>query len=119
MATPLKVGAVTITAVFDGVAASTGMTVSSARLTSIAITPADITIAVGTRMQLIATGTYADGYTGDVTKTVKWTSSDKSIASVINNPRKRRAQLRGVSTGTATITAVLRGVSGSATVTVN
>ncbi len=51
-------------------------------LASIAVTPANPTIATGTTQQFTATGTYADGTTQDITATASWSSSLSAIASV-------------------------------------
>ena len=53
-------------------AASRTMTVSSKTLVSIAVTPANPTIAAGLTTQMTATGTFSDGSTGDLTDDVTW-----------------------------------------------
>jgi hypothetical protein len=82
-------------------------------LTSIAVTPANPTIAVGATQQFVATGTYADGSTQNLTSQAAWTSSNLTVATV---------DVAGlaVSTGagTASLAATLNGVTGSATLTV-
>lgn len=119
LATPLKAGTTTISAYFNGIVATTTVTVSSANLSTLSVTPAGATISKGSRVQMVATALYADGFTGDVTKTARWTSSDRKVAGVTNSPKKRRGVLIGVNTGAATITATLQGVSGDTSITVN
>ncbi len=131
LATPLRAGGTTISATFAyaGVTTSsqTGLTISSAALTGITITPANPTLAVGKTLQLKATGNYAGGLTQDLTNSVNlaWSSSDSKIATVINVPKKNKGLAQGVSAGgPVTITAKLtksigKGVSGTTTVTVN
>ena len=80
-------------------------------LVSIAVTPASYsTLAVGGTQQFTATGTYSDASTGDLTTQVTWTSSDTTKATVNSTGLGT-----GIAYGSATITASLGGVSGSAT----
>ena len=48
---------------------------TSAGLVSIAVTPANPSIALGTNQQFTATGTYTDGSTLNLTGSVTWSSS--------------------------------------------
>ncbi len=83
-------------------------------LSSIFITPAATTVAISGSQQLIATGTYSDGSKNTLTgDTVGWSTSDNTVATVTNG-----GLVKGVATGTATITATDQGVSGTAAVTV-
>jgi len=49
-------------------------------LTSMAIGPANLSLAPGQSYQMVATGTYSDGSTGDITGKSVWTSTDQSVA---------------------------------------
>jgi uncharacterized protein YjdB len=127
LVTPLKAGATTISATFvsAGISGSTGLTVSSAALTGIVITPANPNVAVGKTLQFTATGIYNGGLTQDLTTSVNltWTSSNNAVATVNNVPKKNKGQAKGVSAGTATIKASVRrgagnGISGTTTLTV-
>jgi hypothetical protein len=61
---------------------TTGVT-SSAKLTSIAITPeTPDNLKVGAIQQFTAIGTYSDGTTADITDQVLWASSDTSVSTV-------------------------------------
>ena len=51
-------------------------------LTSLAVTPANMSVSAGTKQQMKATGTFSDGSTSDLTASVTWTSSDTSLATV-------------------------------------
>lgn len=113
LATGKSVGSTTIKGTFSGLSASTTLTVNASNLNSIAITPADGSIAPGTRMQLKATGTFNDGSTRDVTFLTSWNSSNSAIASVSGS-----GVAAGVSAGTVTATATLGSVSGSTSFTV-
>jgi hypothetical protein len=70
-------GSVTISATLNGATGSTVLTVgTSSSLVSLAITPANATIAVGTQQQFTLTGTYGDGTHVDLTKSAFWLSSN-------------------------------------------
>jgi outer membrane protein assembly factor BamB len=82
-----------------------------AALVSIAVTPAAPTISVSKSLQLTATGTYSDNSVQDVTAQVTWKSLDTAKATV-----DATGLVTGVDYGSATVTATLGAVSGSATV---
>jgi hypothetical protein len=87
------------------------------KLISIAVTPANPSIALGQAEQFTATGTYSDSSTKDITASVVWSSSAKPVATVSNVPRsKGKATSKGA--GTATIMAKSGRISGSTTLTV-
>src|SRR5262249_49236133 len=111
-------GSAPITAAFNGTQGSTTVTVSAATVSSITITPANPTVANGTKVQLIATCNLSDGTTQDCTSQVAWTSANNSIASV-STASGTEGRVTGVGAGSTTITGTLGGVSGSTTVTVS
>ena len=117
LATALAAGSTTITAVLGLVSGSTTLTVTAATLSSIAITPANPTIAKGTQQQFIATGTFSDASTQDLTASVTWSSSDVSKAS-ISNAAGTKGMATALAAGSTTITAVSGLISGSTTLTV-
>lgn len=90
---------------------SAGIT-DSARVSSVAINPTQVTVAIGAVAPLTASVRDADG--NQIVHSVVWTSSDTSIA---------RVSTTGVVTartlGTARIAATANGVSGTADVTVS
>ena len=118
LADALAVGSATISATHSGVAGSTTLSVSSATLASIAVTPTLPVISLGTTQAFTATGTFTDGSVQDLTEQVVWASSDSSVSTVAN-----AADSKGVATsigmGTTTISAELSGVSGSTTLAVS
>ncbi len=73
---------VTITASYQGLIGTVTVTVDSANLVSIAITPGNINLAQGTSRQFIATGTLTNGSTLNITNQTSWTSSDTTIATL-------------------------------------
>lgn len=86
-------------------------------LVSISVTPANESIALGTTQKFIATGTFSNNTTQNLTGAVTWSSTSTSVATISN-----MAGFNGlstlVSTGTTTITAKSGNVSGSTTLTV-
>src|SRR5205823_8928902 len=89
-------GPVTITATDPSTSKSgtAQLTVTAAALVSIAVTPASPSIAKGLTQAFLATGTYTDSSTLDITTSVNWTSSNTGIATI------------GLNTGVATGVAV-------------
>jgi 6-phosphogluconolactonase (cycloisomerase 2 family) len=83
-------------------------------LTSIAITPASPSIALGTTTQLAATGTYSDGTKKDLSSQVTWASATATVATIGTTT----GLATSVAVGTSAITATLSGVTGNDTLTV-
>ena len=75
-------GSVTISAKLSGVVGNGTFTVTDAILVSIAITPANSDLLLGTLTQFTATGTYSDQSTKDITGSVTWGSSNSQLASI-------------------------------------
>jgi uncharacterized protein YjdB len=118
LADGVAVGNATVSATHSGVIGSTTLTISSATLTSIAVTPALPVIALGTTQAFIATATFTDGSIQDFTSEVTWTSSAESIATVANEGEEKGVA-SAVAMGTTTISAALAGITGSTTLTVS
>jgi hypothetical protein len=81
------------------------LTVSAAKLSSIALTTPLTKLGEGTSMQLTATGKFSDGTTQNLTSAVAWKSSGSSIS--VTKSGLVTANLPG----SATVTATLDGVS--------
>jgi trimeric autotransporter adhesin len=111
----LAAGTATVNACAGSVCGSAAITVGLPVLTSVAITPANPTVAAGLTTQLFATGTYSDGSTQDLTASVTWTSLSPSVATI-----SAGGLASGLTSGTAGISATMMtaNVSGSATLTV-
>ncbi|HKM56247.1 MAG TPA: Ig-like domain-containing protein, partial [Isosphaeraceae bacterium] len=109
-------GTTDITASLGGVTSpGDTFTVTAAALQSIALTPANPSIAKGLTEQFAATGTYTDGTTANLTTQVTWASATPSVATI-----SPAGLATGVGTGTSDITASLGGVKSPAdTLTVN
>jgi trimeric autotransporter adhesin len=111
--TGVAVGSATITAVLDGVSDSVTVGVTAATLSTIEVTPAAETIALGTTQQFAATGIFSDGTRQTMTTDVSW-SSTASAATISNDPGSEGLATAAV-VGTTTITAthVASSLSGS------
>jgi uncharacterized protein YjdB len=112
LANSFVAGTTTIQAQLGSLAQSTTLTVSVVDLVSIAITPANPTIAKRTSVRFTATGTYSDGSTAVLTA-VSWKSSKPQIANV-----RGSGIIHAKKAGQATITATAFGVKGTTTLTV-
>lgn len=109
-----KTGNATITATASGLKGSTVLTVSSGTLASIAIVPANPTVANGSTRQFTATGTFSDGSTQDITLNVHWSSSSASVATIANAP-----STAGLATTAGVGTTVIGANSGGTTASTN
>jgi trimeric autotransporter adhesin len=78
----LKVGNVVIKASVGTISASAPVTVSGATLKSIQVTPTAPSVPAGQTQALVATGTFSDNTTQDITSMVTWRSSNAAVASV-------------------------------------
>jgi len=107
-------GSTNITATLGSTSANTTLNVTPAALHSIAVTPADPVIAAGTTQQLIATGTFSDSTTQDLTAQATWSSLADSTASITQD-----GKATAVAAGSTTITAALGSSSGTTTLNVN
>ena len=103
----------TISAAFAGQSATTTLTVTTATLNSIAVTPPSPTINLGASQLFAAQGTFSDGSVVNITVQVAWSSSDVTVATI-----KANGLASSASQGTTTIQATLNGVNGTAILTV-
>jgi trimeric autotransporter adhesin len=111
----LTAGTSTISAAFplDALVTPAQLTVTSATLSSIAVTPANASIALGTPQQFKAQGTFSDSTTQILTEQVTWNSSAINVA-IINGTGAAAT----TGTGSTTVGATLNGVTGSTGLTV-
>ncbi len=89
-----------------------GSTDTTKSVTSVVVSPATASIAVGAKQQFAATADYSDGSTADVTSTATWTSSNAAVASIASS-----GLATGIAAGSTTVTAQLNGIGGSAQIT--
>src|SRR5205814_604778 len=106
LATGAAQGTSQISATSGGVTGSTTLTVGPALLLSTTVTPANPSIPKGTTRQFIATGTYSDASTLDITSSVTWVSSNPAVATIT---------VAGLATGAAQGTSQISATSGGVT----
>jgi hypothetical protein len=114
LATSITSGSATITATQGSVSGNTTLTVTAAALVSIAVSPANATVALGTTQQFTAIGTFTDSSTQDVTSSATWASDDSSTATINN-----AGLVTSMAQGTTDISATSGNISGSTTLIVS
>ncbi len=114
LVTALGSGTATVTATSGSISGSDTITVSAINLVSIAVTPANPSIPKGETQQLIATGTYNDGSTQDVSSKVSWSGAVPGVVDL-----SATGLVAATSLGTATIAAAEGSISGTTVVTVS
>ncbi len=85
--------------------ASTPVNVTNATLTSIALTPASTSIRLGQQQQMVAVGTFSDGYTQNLYLNASYRSANTGIASILD----AQALANATGIGSTQITATYRG----------
>lgn len=112
----VSAGTVQIQASLGAVSTQTNLTVTSATLSSISVTPVSSAVAVGSNRQFTATGVYSDGSTLNITQSVVWASSNIEVATL--NANGNSGVATGQTAGEVQISATLNGLSGAATLAV-
>ncbi|AEH16452.1 protein of unknown function DUF823 (plasmid) [Shewanella baltica OS117] len=103
----VEVGSTTVTATKDGITSNVvAVTVTDAVITAIQVTPATVNVAKGQTAQLVATATYSDTTSSDVTSSVAWTVGATATATV-----SPAGLLSGVEVGSTTVTATKDGIT--------
>src|SRR5277367_3940681 len=93
------VGPVTITGSVGTFTPSTTLTVTNATLQSVALTPANASLAPTTKLDYTATGTFSDGSTQNLTTLMTWFIQDNTGAALVNGV----GVVTGQSPGTITV----------------
>ncbi|HTM35526.1 MAG TPA: Ig-like domain-containing protein [Terriglobales bacterium] len=114
LAIGVSTGTATITATSGSVSGTASLTVTGASLVSIAVAPANSTMAPDTTKQFTATGTFSDSSTQDVSAVVVWTSSSPANATI-----NSQGLATGLTAGTTTVTATYGTIKGSTGLTVS
>jgi hypothetical protein len=117
VATGLAGGSAAVHATFMGKSDSATLTVTEARLTSIALTPANATVVRGSSLQFTATGTFTMGPNQDLTSQVAW-ASDATAVATVSNAAGTRGLATGITTGSASIGVLFQSVAATTTLTV-
>ncbi len=107
VATSMTSGTSNITATSNGITSPVQiLTVTSAKLVSIAVAPINPTISPGQPQQFIANGTYSDRSIKNITSTATWSSSNASVATIDIS-----GLAKSVAAGTTDITAASVGIT--------
>lgn len=113
-ATAIAVGTARVRASRNGVVSPPAVLRVTPAVAGLVISPATLTLDVGSGLQFTATEVLGDGIRQDVTGVVEWRSDDPSVATA--DPI---GFVRGIAAGVATITALHpSGITANATVTV-
>jgi hypothetical protein len=114
----LAQGQTVVTARFDSATEANVVVVpvevEPAALTSIALLPSSLVLAVGQTSTVAAVGTYSDGSSFDVTDQVSWVSTDPLVCEP-----SEAGRVLGVGVGSAELTASMDGVAATMEVTVD
>jgi uncharacterized protein YjdB len=116
-ATGLAAGTSTISATFMNVIGQTVLTVSSATIKEIQLSPSAVSSPVGVTIRFDATAILTDNSSRNITATATWTSSDDTVVS-ISTANGTRGLATALAAGTVTIKASAGGVSGTTSYTV-
>ncbi|MCG6202139.1 ice-binding family protein [Psychromonas antarctica] len=106
LASGVAAGQSLITATSGAQSGNSMLTITTATLSSIVVSPINPTIPSGVNKQLAATGTYSDSSVADITGSVTWSSNKPSVATVSNN-----GLASSLVAGTTSITATLGALS--------
>ncbi len=111
----ISAGTTSITAAIGSAASSPAtLTVTNANLVSLAVTPANSTVPLASSHQFVATGSFDDGTTQNVSATATWISASPAIARVTSV-----GLVTGLGLGNADITAGVGAVSDTTAATVD
>jgi hypothetical protein len=115
VATGVAAGGTVLQASFGGTTGTAPLIVSSASLTSIALTPPTSGVAVGSTLQINAVGTFSDGTTQSINLAAAWSvaPSNGSLATVSTT-----GLVTGVAAGAAMVTAKFGTVTTNAAINV-
>lgn len=113
LATAISAGVTTVNVSYQQGFTQTFITVTSATLRSIAVTPTGASISVGATQQFTATGTNSDGTTTDLTGVATWSSSSTNVATISST-----GLATGMGSGSTTIMATFSGITGQTALSV-
>src|SRR5579864_154582 len=114
LASAVSAGTTTITASLGNVSGSTILTVSTASVSSLTVTPANPTLPLGLSQQFTANAGFSDGSNQDVTDVTQWQSSATGVASITNS-----GLATAINIGTSTISGTFGGMTATSLLTVN
>lgn len=107
-------GATSLRATLLGVSATIPLTITSAQLANLSLSPTSLTLASGTSGQLHLSGNFSDGTQQDLTSAAVWTTTNSTVATVTP-----LGLVTSVGVGASNVTATFGGfqVQGSLSVT--
>ncbi|MEW6996689.1 Ig-like domain-containing protein [Colwelliaceae bacterium BS250] len=106
-------GEITVMATVQDKQISAKLTVTSAELTRIAVTPQRISVAAGNDRQLLATAYFSDLTTRNITNELTWYSDDAAVATVVANGMQG-GLVSGIAFGTTKVTASFQDMTDTA-----
>jgi hypothetical protein len=112
LANALTLGTTTISASSGAIAGTLALNTVAATIQSMVIAPATLQTGVGITRHLVATGTFSDGSTQDVSASATWTANTAGIASVSNGA------ISGLALGSTGVGATIGSVHAGAIVAV-
>jgi hypothetical protein len=115
--TGLAPGTALLTATVGNVSSTFSLTVTSASIASLTITPVDPSLAKGLSSQFALSGIFSDGSSQDLTFDAVWSSTAPEVASVSNHDSDR-GLAHAIAIGTATISAMFDNVRATTQLTV-
>ncbi len=115
--TPLSAGKTEVVATYLGKSGKAAVTVTDAKLLTIAVSPQNAKVAPGKTIALTATVAFAGGLQLDVTPYVTWLPTTPGVVAV-SNAWGSKGELTALAAGKATVEAILAGVKGQTTVRV-
>jgi Big-like domain-containing protein len=111
--TGLAQGITQVSAAYQGMNGAAAVSVGSAALLRLDVSPGQSSLPLGESEPLVATGTFSDGTVQNLSHVATWNSSQSSVASV-----NTTGGVAGKAQGSATITANIGAISGNASLTV-
>ena len=115
-ASALKEGSADVTATFENISGQLSIVVGASSLTNIFILPGTGSNRMGVKQSMSVIGVFANGVISDLTKSVTWTSSNASVATIDSSVNYGLTTL--LAGGTSTITASRTGITASRVLTV-
>jgi hypothetical protein len=94
------------------------LTVSSASVIGVTVTPATPSVAKGLTVQLAAAGTFNDSSSQDLTFDAVWTTSAPTTVATVGDTAANKGLVQTIGTGSATVTATFDTKNGAAALTV-
>lgn len=115
--TGFSAGTAVLTATVNGISSNFNLTVSSASISSLTITPVTPTVAKGLSTQFTAKGTFSDSTVQDLTADASWVSSSPSVAT-ISDAAANKGFAQALTEGASTVSVSFGGANDSTLLTV-